>query len=152
MKLHKPIGPPSISSAPEPKAATRAFASLLVITYLWVLLTPFVPAISIAGMKRFNLLTENFVAWALQQPVPSMYNFANEGVLIPESLEEQAVLIPTNHFPTRHYTFELRSGFGPWLPQVLITNSIYQGRIVSARHLITERPGGGTKMELVLKK
>ena len=125
---------------------TRLFAALLGITYLWVILTPIVPAVSRAGMKRFNLVTGNFAAWVIQQPVPSMYNFANFGILIPKNLEQHAVPIATNHFPTRRYTFNLRSTYEPALPYVLITRSTYQGNTVQARYIIKKAPDGGSEM------
>ena len=127
---------------------TRLFAALLGITYLWVILTPIVPAIARAGMERFNLLTGNFAAWALQQPVPSMYNFANTGIVVTDNMEDRVVPIPTNHFPTRRYTFEFRSSFQPSLPLVLRTSSTYQGETVRARHLIQGKPEGGAVMIL----
>ncbi len=160
MNLRKPQTPivsSPASSPPRPKPqekrlaprgamGSKIFGALIAVTYLWVLLTPFVPAVSLAGMRRFNLLTETFPAWAAQQVVPSMYNFANTGILIPESLEEHAVPVATNHFPTRHYTFNLRSTYNLALPQVLVTSSTYQGRMVNARHVIRKAPEGGSEM------
>lgn len=43
----------------------------------WLLLMPWVPAIAATTLKRFHLQTNSFVAWAVQFPVPAMYNFAN---------------------------------------------------------------------------
>ena len=139
------------SAEGRPSSFTKIFASLLGVSYLWVLLTPFVPAVSLAGMKRFNLLTEAFPAWALQQTVPSMYNFANFGVLIPQDLEQYSTPVATNHYPTRHYTFNLRSTYDGSLPQVLITSSTYQGRTVSARYVVRRAPEGGSEMVLEAK-
>ena len=125
---------------------TRLFAALLGATYLWVALMPLVPAISVAGMRRFNLIGDSFPVWALQQPVPSMYNFANMGTLISGEMEAAAPPVAANHFPTRRYTFLQRSALRPSLPQVLLTSSSYRGNKVAARHVIIPGPDGGAVM------
>jgi hypothetical protein len=43
----------------------------------WLLAMPFVPGIAACTMRRFHLQTDSFATWALQQPIPPMYSFAN---------------------------------------------------------------------------
>lgn len=59
----------------------RAFGVILLAAGLisvWLLLMPWVPAIAESTMKRFHLRSSSFFWWAVQQPIPAMYNFANE--------------------------------------------------------------------------
>jgi len=43
----------------------------------WLLLMPWVPSIAESTMERFHLRSSSFAWWAVQQPIPAMYNFAN---------------------------------------------------------------------------
>ncbi|QEF96660.1 hypothetical protein Mal15_06880 [Stieleria maiorica] len=78
---------------------------------VWLLLMPFSPAIARATMKRFHLSTDSFAWWAVQAPVPAMYNFGNryeirdlpEGLITPVIDASRPRYI--NHFPTRVLTF-----------------------------------------------
>ena len=123
-----------------------AFVALLAATYLWVLLTPIVPAVSEAGMKRFNLSSNSYAAWALQQPVPSMYNFSNEVCFGPETLLPRLGMIQLNHYPPRAFTFLDREEFDEALPIVLKGRSSYQGRHVEVKHRFEPAPSGGLRM------
>ena len=85
----------------------RAIVTLVVLIAIWLLLMPWVPVIASATLHRFHLRTSNFALWAIQQPIPSMYNFANRyevreippGLLDPiiENTEKRYI----NHFPTQ---------------------------------------------------
>ncbi|MFK7767358.1 MAG: hypothetical protein AB8B55_09065 [Mariniblastus sp.] len=44
---------------------------------LWIVALPFSTTVQDTYLKRFHLDSKNFVAWAVQQPVPAMYNFEN---------------------------------------------------------------------------
>ncbi|MDM4016363.1 hypothetical protein [Roseiconus lacunae] len=78
---------------------------------VWLLLMPFYPAIARMTMRRFHLTTDSFALWAIQAPVPAMYNFGNQYEIsdLPDGLITP-VLDSTrpryiNHFPTRLLTF-----------------------------------------------
>ena len=120
----------------------RCFVGVLVLSYTWILLTPIVPAVSDAGMRRFNLMTESFGAWAIQQPIPSMYSFSNEACFGPVFLEPRLRYRQMNHYPTRLFTFTDRDDHTKALPMILKSRSTYQGRRIEAFHLIEEAPGG----------
>ncbi len=44
---------------------------------LWVMAMPWVPAVASVTMRRFHLSSDTFWGFAIQQPIPAMYNFAN---------------------------------------------------------------------------
>lgn len=87
---------------------------------VWLLLTPFVPSISRMTMDRFHLRGASFATWAVQAPIPAMYNFANR-FHVREVPEDFDTLMPVfqlepeepdepewryiNHFPGRLLTF-----------------------------------------------
>lgn len=86
--------------------------TLVVTIAIWLLLMPVVPAIASATLHRFHLRTSSFAAWAMQFPIPAMYNFANRYKVDanPVSLESSPETIPldgrmVNHFPARIFTF-----------------------------------------------
>lgn len=74
-------------------------------------------------MRRFHLRDNSFLVWAIQQPIPAMYNFANryrvwEGSPAPppeataghsaHQIGDPAELLESgcvNHFPSRMITF-----------------------------------------------
>ena len=94
---------------------------------VWILLMPFVPAISRLTMRRFHLETDSFAGWAVQAPVPTMYNFANQYEIqeLPEGLFSPVFDASKpryiNHFPSRVLTFAngrytlLHEGQDRWL-------------------------------------
>lgn len=88
---------------------------------LWLLLMPFCPAIARVTMRRFHLATDSFALWAIQAPIPSMYNFGNQFEIreLPEGLVVPFLVGPVleppapryiNHFPTRRATFAFGRG------------------------------------------
>jgi hypothetical protein len=99
----------------------RILVTALFSVAVWLLAMPWVPAIARCTMNRFHLQTDSFAAWAIQQPIPPMYSFANttevrsrspkspsQRALEPAgSKEDNAVLASRfiNHFPTREFTF-----------------------------------------------
>ena len=119
------------------KSADWGFRSILFVSGcvgLWLLMTPWVPAVSQSLMNRFHLRTASFAVWAIQQPIPSMYNLRNttevrdlpldvaHSGLIDPLLLDPLFGLPTvetnpskpigivggrtiNHFPTREITF-----------------------------------------------
>ena len=51
---------------------------LVCLHVIWLLLMPWVPGIAKATMNRFHLSSSSFAVWAIQFPIPTMYNFANQ--------------------------------------------------------------------------
>lgn len=138
--------------------------AVLVLVATWLLLMPWVPAIASATMHRFHLRTRSFPAWAVQQPIPSMYNFANRyevrevspGMLNPvfatsETLFGTSEKRYLNHFPTRVLTFAntryryLSDGGDRWL----IIDSSYRGQRVESTYHARPRDQGGYEMVFV---
>lgn len=120
--------------------------TMLLITgvLLWILLTPILPSVAIHTLQRFHLRTNSFAAWALQFPIPSMYNFANEyqiddypSGLVTLVFEEETPRF-LNHFPARCFTFadargqQLREGHHKW---VTLETSYRGQKLVSKFHL-----------------
>lgn len=55
----------------------RVFVGVIAVIAAWLIAMPWVPAIAKTTMNRFHLRTSSFAAWAIQQPIPPMYNFRN---------------------------------------------------------------------------
>ncbi len=72
---------------------------------------PWVRSVSMTTMRRFHLQTSSFIAWAIQFPIPAMYNFSNRaeidryppGLVDPLLAETEKRYL--NHFPVRCLTF-----------------------------------------------
>ncbi|MCP4890083.1 MAG: hypothetical protein GY904_26200 [Planctomycetaceae bacterium] len=115
---------------------------LIVTIAIWLLLMPVVPAIASATLHRFHLRTPSFAAWAMQFPIPAMYNFANRYKVEADqvSLGSSPETVPldgrmVNHFPARIFTFadgrylHLRHGEDRWLT----IESSYRGQGLRTR-------------------
>ena len=104
-------------------------------------------------MRRFHLTNSSFGAWAIQQPIPAMYNFANTyevrqwppnvagGLLVDQLLDladDETQDFGTihrdhiNHFPSRVATFSSQRIHccGPNQDRWLVTTSTYRGQRV----------------------
>ena len=115
--------------------------TLVVVVVMWLLLTPILPAVSLATMRRFHLGSQSFVGWAAQFPIPSMYNFPNTyevrdlppDLFVPIDQEQKRIYL--NHFPCRVVTFadgryhHLRNGQDRWF--TFTTN--YRGQYLESR-------------------
>lgn len=99
-------------------ALTLSMITLVVGVSVWILAMPVCRPIQSATLGRFHLCTPTYMAWAAQQPIPSMYNFENRYWLFagsaPEDGSEVARRIAedqwlesrvVNHFPGRLLTF-----------------------------------------------
>ena len=118
-----------------------AIMILVAAVVVWLLLTPLMPEVSLATMRRFHLGSGSFVRWAVQFPIPAMYNFANtyEVQELPPDLVDPIVLetkaLYLNHFTARVVTFadgryyHLHDGKDRWF--TLTTD--YRGRHVQSR-------------------
>ncbi|MEM1068964.1 MAG: hypothetical protein AAGI63_08725 [Planctomycetota bacterium] len=135
--------------------------TLLVLIAAWVLLMPLVPAIAGVTLRRFHLRSNSFVSWAVQFPIPAMYNFANRYEVNPatnssdpdssEPVDSDADELVVgerliNHFPVRIFTFAdgrhyyLREGEDRWLT----VRSSYRGQTLESRfHADPDEAGDG---------
>ena len=100
------------NESPPRDIAFRVVISLVIVVAIWLLLTPFVPPVAMSTMKRFHLRSDSFATWAIQQPIPAMYNFANLSStrdtplgMIQPVFEDEVQQRYVNHFPTRLMTF-----------------------------------------------
>lgn len=107
---------------PSPSWGLIGIYTLVVACVLWIVMTPWVESIAQASLRRFSLTSRSFGVWAIQQPIPAMYNFANtyEVRQWPADVSQAFALDPLfgdsgdagklrsgyiNHFPPRIYTF-----------------------------------------------
>lgn len=133
----------------RPRGGGGLLYGLLLLVSGWVLLIPLSPAVARITMLRMHLRAANFSLWAVQQIVPSMYNFANQGIHSGESLpaEELANLDASdghyfNHFPVRNLTWVMRHQFRP-AGSYGYYQSTYQGITLRSKyHLIPVEEGG----------
>lgn len=80
------------------------FAAVLVIAYFFVGLKLFVPVVQERGIQQFHLTHSSFPEWMLLQPIPAMYNYANElwiGNRPYVEVDQERKQNATNH----HYTY-----------------------------------------------
>jgi len=128
--------------------------ALVVVMTTWLLLMPLVPAIASATLRRFHLRTGSFLTWAIQQPIPSMYNFANRyevrefppGLVDPiiDTAEKRYI----NHFPSRVLTFantryvHLAAGEDRWVT----IESSYRGQAIETRFHAKAKAAGGFEL------
>ena len=107
-------------------------------------------------MHRFHLRSSSFWVWAVQQPIPAMYNFANrfEVQQYPPDFISADFLNPLmveperrylNHFPARVLTFAntryiyLRDGQDRWVT----IESSYRGQQLETKFHAKSRAEGG---------
>lgn len=94
----------------------RGILGLIASVAMWILATPVIRPIATATMHRFHLSSHSFATWAMQFPIPAMYNFSNRSRVGREITDLLAVwdehesyaMEPwqqMNHFPARGFTF-----------------------------------------------
>jgi hypothetical protein len=75
----------------------------------WLLAMPLSRVVQQTTLNRYHLQTGSFIAWAVQAPVPAMYNFHNRYRVEAPSQQPPPDSAPLtgalNHFPIRLYTF-----------------------------------------------
>lgn len=95
--------------------STCLFISVLLILYVYVGLKLISPEFQKRAITQFHLTSPSFLVWAVNQPVPAMYNFANE-IWIGNRPKNASNEIPlgspfkyyytwVNHYPLRVVTF-----------------------------------------------
>ena len=139
-------------SNPRPDWIYRVIVALIATVAVWLLALPFCPLIQRTALERFHLQTGSFAAWALQAPVPAMYNFHNRYRLESQPWDatffERPVMGSINHFPVRLYTFaETRPLLLPQTDRRMLTiQSRYRGQTLTTRWSVTEVKDGGYEL------
>ncbi len=158
------------TSSPRKSIFLSLIYVVIAMIAMWILLMPWVPAIAAVSMRRFHLTSSSFVWWAIQQPIPSMYNFCNTFEIRqwPPGVTNSLVSDPLffdlssdktidfgkihadhiNHFPSRVLTFSdhrihcCSSNQNRWL----VTVSTYRGQRIET--LTQAKPVGGGRFLL----
>ena len=145
--------------------------AIIAITGLWIAALPLSAAVQETYLRRFHLASANFPGWAIQQTIPSMYNFENKVWVSPEPLmqfeidqleneESRIVDSPSgemayiessmvNHFPTRIATFaDKRTDLIRNPNGYLYLRSRYRGKEIKTTYKVEP----GTEAEFNLKR
>ena len=109
--------------------ASKILLTVIVGVSIWIAALPLSSTVQETYLRRFHLSSPNFAVWAIQQPVPAMYNFENRvwasqmpadfvelyDSMHPDPTHGQSTNAaeqdkgietdPVNHFPTRAFTF-----------------------------------------------
>ncbi|MGE3980398.1 MAG: hypothetical protein AB7F70_03110 [Candidatus Omnitrophota bacterium] len=94
---------------------TCLFISILLLIYLYIGFKLISPGLRERSLAQFHLTCPTFIGWALNQPIPAMYNFANE-IWIGNRPKNATKEFPVgtsfkhyytwlNHYPLRVITF-----------------------------------------------
>ena len=115
-------------------ASSALMLTAIVGIAVWIVALPISSTVQETYLNRFHLATSSFVGWAVQQPVPAMYNLENrfwfrrtrltedeidqlatgKPDCVGEDASEDSKPIQTdaiNHFPTRTFTFAYSRNF-----------------------------------------
>ncbi len=161
---------------PQPDYGLGVIVAIVAAVTVWLAATPLVPEVAQATLARFHLRTDSFWGWAIQQPVPAMYNFANRYRVDgteeaghgkadhgrpehrgPDATSPSGVSgAPiesgfVNHFPTRLFSFanaRLRL-LRDGEPRRFEFVSTYRGETIESRYLVT--PGADGEWRVVLE-
>ena len=138
----------------------RAIVVLVALIAVWLLWMPWSAEITRITMRRFQLQTESFLLWAVQFPIPAMYNFANEaeidsyppGLVDPIFAESESRYL--NHFPVRCITFAdgryhyLHEGRDRWIT----VETRYRGRRLESRFHAHVNPEGRVELNRLVSE
>jgi hypothetical protein len=135
--------------------AAAGVGLLLVALAAWLALLPLVPAIQRTTLRRFQMQTPRFWQWAVQQPIPAMYNAENRFRIQTKRTAAEHVsnrpMRHLNHFPFRVFTFG--DGRFDYLrhasPVSLHIESAYRGHRVATTWEAIPRAEGGHVIRLV---
>jgi hypothetical protein len=128
--------------------------SMVAAIALWLVSMPFCKFVQRTTINRFHLQTESFAVWAIQQPIPAMYNLYNRYEVRPSPWKpEPDASEPdntghsgtVNHFPLRMFTFgDNRKVFLPpeEIREIDIWSS-YRGETLHTRWVATPSQDGG---------
>lgn len=152
-----------MATNPNPNSRDLGFIGILLLVAtiaVWLFWMPWSAEISRASMRRFHLQGESFLAWAVQFPIPAMYNFSNRAEItryppgLVDPLLDQTHTGYLNHFPIRCVTFadgryrHLRDKNDRWVTVV----SSYRGRHVESRFHVRSKAEGGFELLRLAKE
>jgi len=147
------------------------FLTVIAVPALWLIALPLSTKVQETYLRRFHLANSDFSTWAIQQTVPSMYNFENKywfnGQPIQKDQldqianEETRIIDPkqkaeseiksnmVNHFPTRIATFADQRRLLKKNPRgFFYFRSRYRGREIKTTFKIEP----GTESEFALRR
>jgi len=143
------------SSFREKSRSASCFFLLIFCSYLLILGKLIVPQVQQRFMAQYHLTAQSFISWALLQPVPSMYSFANEfwwtdhpsWNLLPEDPyheDMQGRYQWLNHYPLRPMTFTLnRHAFVRYHdPQYALLRSSFRAQTLETIYKIEKKENG----------
>ena len=147
--------------------------SLVLITVIvtaaaWISALPLSSAVQETFLRRFHLASGDFPLWAIQQTIPSMYNFENKVWISPQQLmqheidqldnDESRIInlsasdkrnvesSMVNHFPTRMATFAYRRSVLKRIPNgYFYLRSRYRGKEIKTTYEL--EPGTHTEFK-----
>ncbi len=124
----------------------------LILIFVWIVQLPFNSAVQHATLCRFQMQTPSFWAWAVQQPIPAMYNCENSGCVTDGLADEKwSARRMVNHFPFRLLTFG--DGRLAYLldhrPKQFWLESAYQGHSIATRWRANPIDDRGYEVHLV---
>jgi hypothetical protein len=117
----------------------RGILALVLAVALWLSAMPFCRFVQHTSFNRYHLQTRSFTAWAVQAPVPAMYNFYNRYRVEPQPWDatffSPRIEGTINHFPVRLYTFgDNRPLLLPDVQRRMLTvQSHYRGESLTTR-------------------
>lgn len=128
--------------------------TLIVVVAGWLLSMPFCDFVQRSTINRFHFQTRAFGLWAIQQPIPAMYNLYNRFEIRPSPWKRDKEKLPqdsvwekgtANHFPLRLFTFgDKRAIFlRPDEPRQIDIWSSYRGQELHTRWSATPSEKGG---------
>jgi hypothetical protein len=135
--------------------ADRGYRGILVavaVVAFWLLAMPFSRFIQKTTLDRFHLQTRSFLVWAIQAPVPAMYNFHNRYRVEPRFQDSTSTGDPltgtVNHFPVRLYTFGETRRFmmRDQARHMLTVESRYRGHSLTTRWVVVSSTAGGFEL------
>ena len=136
---------------------------------IWISLLPLSSVVQEKFLRRFHLASADFPSWAVQQTIPSMYNFENKVWISPERLmqyeidqldNDESRIVNSNagddrniessmvkHFPTRFATFfDRRTQLKRNPNGYLYLRSRYRGKEIKTTYEL--EPGTDTEFKL----
>jgi hypothetical protein len=134
-----------------PDRGYRLILTVVCLVALWLLAMPVSRFVQETTLSRYHLQTASFMTWALQAPVPAMYNFHNRYRAEPPPGSPSTgdpVTGTLNHFPIRPYTFgETRSFMLRERSRHMLTaESHYRGRSLTTRWTVVVAGDGGFEL------
>lgn len=108
---------------------TCFFISVLIFLYIYIGLKLVSPRLQRRSIAQFHLTSSSFLGWAVTQPVPSMYNFANEvwiGNRPKNAAQEFPATGPVKHYYTWLNHYPLRIVTFNWHRSMIFTDKDYK--------------------------